>query len=180
MKYSLTKMRNLLLVAGTGRNSGKTTMVCRVTQQFRDMGIISVKISPHFHEPSEGLILISKNMGYVIYEETNRGISKDTSRMLRCGAKRVFYAQIAESYLENAFAELIKWIPENNPVVCESPALIKCVEPGIFVIMISDNEMNTKNIAEMRLFPHSEYSLQKLSDTEILPFEFSKGIWSYI
>lgn len=172
-------MQNLLLVAGTGRNSGKTTMVCRVTQQFRDTGIISVKISPHFHEPSEGLILISKNRGFIIFEETNCATNKDTSRMLQCGAKKVLFAQIAEGYLKEAFMEIIKFVPENNPVVCESPSLIKYIEPGIFVIMISDNEQGTKSVSEMSHLPHSEYTLSRLSDTETLPFDFSRGKWSY-
>jgi hypothetical protein len=177
--YDMKKMHNLLLVAGTGRNSGKTTMVCRVTQQFRHLGIISVKISPHFHEPSKGLLLVSKNQGYIIYEETNHGTSKDTSRMLQCGAKRVLYAQVHEGFLNEAFSEIIKNIPENGPVVCESPSLIRHVRPGVFVIMISDNEVDAKNIAEMRLLPHSEYNLKMLLETEVLPFNFSNGMWTY-
>jgi len=171
-------MRNLLLVSGTGRNSGKTTMVCRVIQQFRDFGIISVKISPHFHDPSEGLIPLYVNQGFIIYEETNRSTSKDTSRMLRCGASRVFFAQVSEDYLGKAFNELRKWIHANNPVVCESPSLIKYVDPGVFVIMISGTGINSKDIEEMRLLPHLEYDLKKLSDTASLPFGFDTGGWT--
>ena len=172
-------MENLLLVAGTGRNSGKTTMACRVIRQFRNLGITAVKISPHFHEPSKGLNLISENKEYYIYEETCQGTSKDTSRMLKCGAERVFLAQTAEAYLPEAFSEILKNIPENRPVVCESPALIRFVEPGVFIIMIADNELNNKNTGEMQLVGHSEYTLKKLSETDVLPFRFHNGVWKY-
>jgi hypothetical protein len=175
----MEKMENLLLVAGTGRNSGKTTMVCRIIRQFRNQGIIAVKISPHFHEPSKELKLISENKEYYIYEEKNKGTSKDTSRMLKCGAERVFLAQTAEAYLPEAFSEIIKNIPENRPVVCESPALIRFMEPGVFIIMIADNELNKKNITEMQFVDHSEYNLKKLSETDILPFKFHDGVWNY-
>jgi hypothetical protein len=175
----MEKMENLLLVAGTGKNSGKTTMVCRVIRQFRNLGIIAVKISPHFHEPSKGLALISEKKEYNIYEETDQGMSKDTSRMLKCGAERVFLGQTAEGYLLEAFSKIIKKIPENRPVVCESPGLIKYIEPGVLIIMIAGNELNKKNITEMQLVHHSEYTLKKLLETDTLPFKFNKGVWSY-
>jgi len=41
---------NLLLIAGTGNKSGKTTLACRVIEQFRQSGISAVKITPHFHD----------------------------------------------------------------------------------------------------------------------------------
>jgi hypothetical protein len=175
----MQKMENLLLVAGTGRNSGKTTMVCRIIRQFHNLGIIAVKISPHFHEPSKGLGLISENKEYNIYEETDQATSKDTSRMLKCGAEKVFLGQTAEEYLLEAFSEIIKKIPENRPVVCESPALFKYIDPGVFIIMIAGNELNKKNIGEMQLVYHSKYSLKKLSETDTLPFKFNKGVWTY-
>jgi hypothetical protein len=33
---------NLLLIAGTGNKSGKTTFDCRVIEQFRECGIAAV------------------------------------------------------------------------------------------------------------------------------------------
>lgn len=172
-------MPNLLLVTGTGRKSGKTTMVCRITGQFREIGIISVKISPHFHEPSEGLKLITGNQRYLVYEETNPSTSKDTSQMLKIGAERVFFIEVSDGYLEEAFSAIVKIIPENRPVVCESPGLYKYLRPGVFVIMIADNELNYKDITEMKRIPHAEFTLQKLSETAVLPFKFGSGGWNY-
>ncbi len=83
---------NLLIIAGTGNKSGKTSMACRIIGQFRHHEIVSVKITPHFHKTTPGLVLISEKSGYSVYEETNNDISKDTSRMLNAGASRVFFA----------------------------------------------------------------------------------------
>lgn len=173
----MKEIKNLFLIAGSGRNSGKTTMVCRITRQFRNLEIISVKISPHFHEPSSGLKELSRAKGYNIYEETDRRSEKDTSRMLQCGAKRVFYVQVSEGCLGEAFNELMKNVPSDCPVVCESPSLIRYVEPGVFVIMMSEDDTRKKDISEMMKARHSKYTLAALSGAEALPFEFINGKW---
>ena len=80
---------NLLLIAGTGTRSGKTSMACKIIEQFPDLEITAIKISPHFHETTTGLISKSEKKGYSIYEETNRGTLKDTSRMLHSGAHKL-------------------------------------------------------------------------------------------
>ena len=73
-----------------------------------------------------------ENPGYAIYEETNRELSKDTSRMLRAGASRVFFAKVTDNSLFEAFNEILNLIPEDSPVICESPALRNFIEPGLF------------------------------------------------
>jgi len=44
-------INNLLLIAGTGNKSGKTTLACKVIEQHREHGIIGIKITPHFMKP---------------------------------------------------------------------------------------------------------------------------------
>ncbi|TAL59958.1 MAG: hypothetical protein EPN88_16615 [Bacteroidetes bacterium] len=80
---------NLLLIAGTGTKSGKTSIACRIISQFKILNITAIKISPHLHEVTPGLIPLIEKKGYSVYEETNRNTSKDTSRMLHSGAKEV-------------------------------------------------------------------------------------------
>ncbi|MBK8884338.1 MAG: hypothetical protein IPN67_18855 [Bacteroidales bacterium] len=47
---------NLLLIAGTGTKSGKTTMACKIIRQFSELKITAIKITPHFHETTPGLL----------------------------------------------------------------------------------------------------------------------------
>ena len=72
---------NLLLIAGTGIKSGKTTIACRIIEQFSNLNITAIKISPHFHVTTLGLNIIYEEEGYAIYKETNSDATKDTSRM---------------------------------------------------------------------------------------------------
>jgi len=170
---------NLLLIAGTGNKSGKTTFACRVIDQYRDSGIVAVKITPHFHETTPGLILLKESQGYSIYEETDPETNKDTSRMLKAGAARVFFAKVTDNNLGAAFSEILEFIPSGTPVVCESPALRHFAEPGLFVIMKSDENNNNKDINKLLDLPHVMFHLYDISSRTTIPFDFTEGKWKY-
>jgi hypothetical protein len=170
---------NLLLIAGTGNKSGKTTFACRVIEQFRQCGIAAVKITPHFHEITPGLLLLAENKGFSIFEELDPSTNKDTSRMLSAGAKKVFFAKVTDNDLLNAFNEILKFIPDGTPIVCESPGLRYFLNPGIFIIMRSEESYNAKNINKLLKLPHVLMELKGLNKIEHLPFSFSNGKWSF-
>ena len=171
------KSNNLLLVAGSGRNSGKTTIVCKIIEQFRGLEITSVKISPHFHPPSDGLVHYLRKPGYEIFEETNRDSSKDSSRMLQSGAKKVYYIQTIEESISRAFSDVYISIPTDKPVICESPSLINFIKPGLFIIMISPSGNNLKKIENLKKFPHIEFTYWEILKNNTLPISFEDGIW---
>jgi hypothetical protein len=168
---------NLLLIAGTGNKSGKTTLACRVIEQFRQSGISAVKITPHFHDITPGLLLLSENKGYSIYEELDPQSAKDTSRMLRAGAQKVFFAKVTDNDLLTAFTEILKFMPDDTPIVCESPGLRYFLDPGIFIIMRSEEAYNTKDINKLLKLPHVLMKLNDFNKMERLPFSFSNGKW---
>lgn len=171
------KVPNLLLIAGTGNKSGKTTMACRIIEQFSKSDIIGVKITPHFHETTPGLVLLSDRQGYSIYKETDREADKDSSRMLRSGAAMVFFAKVTDNYLLASFSEIMEFIPPGTPVVCESPSLRYFTDPGLFVIMESDNSHNKKDIKALCDLPHVMFHLSDLISLTSLPFDFAGGKW---
>jgi hypothetical protein len=168
---------NLLLIAGAGTNSGKTTMACRIIENFPKLRITAIKITPHFHETTPGLILMSEKDGYAIYEETYFEGSKDTSRMLKSGAARVFFAKVLDNKLLDAFKEILDELPPGAPVICESPALRNFVEPGVFIIMTSGNIDKHKNIKYLQALPHLMMKLEKLENMKPFPFGFENGRW---
>jgi hypothetical protein len=171
------KTNNLLLVAGTGRNSGKTTIICKIIEQFRDLEITSVKISPHFHPPSDGLRSYCRKPGYEIFEETNRHSLKDSSRMLQSGAKKAYYIQTTEENINQAFSEVYLNIQFDKPVICESPSLINYIKPGLFIIMTSPSGNNLKKIENLKRFPHIECTYSEIISKNPLPVIFENGIW---
>lgn len=171
------KMPNLLIIAGTGTKSGKTSLACRLIGQFRHAGVIGIKITPHFHETTPGLELLAEGSGHVVFEEKNRETNKDTSRMLRAGAARVFYIKATDNTLPGAFREIPGLIPGNVPVVCESSALRLFVYPGLFVVMKHHGNENQKDIEQLLMFSHKAFTLDDLASGRDLPVGFSYGTW---
>lgn len=169
----------LLIVAGTGTKSGKTSFACRLIEQFSSSGICSVKISPHFHQKTEGLVEIFSGEGYAAYLETNKESGKDTSRMLNAGASRVYLLLVWDSDVGPVFERLMKDIPENIPVVCESPSLRNYFEPGVFVIMSSGSEFKRQDLSHLQDLPHLKLKLQDLNGAEPLPVSFTDGRWRH-
>ncbi|HVN59564.1 MAG TPA: hypothetical protein VMT63_14795 [Bacteroidales bacterium] len=170
------RIPNLLIVGGDGRNSGKTAMICRIIAQLKDERIIPVKISPHFHEPSRGLVEITSEEGYRIFEETSLWSAKDTSRMLQAGAQKVYYIQSSEEALAMAFGKLGELLPADSAVVCESPALIKYIEPGLFILM-KGSDRPSKDISEIENYSHYSFTVEQLDKEILLPFVVSGGEW---
>jgi hypothetical protein len=171
---------NLLLIAGTGTKSGKTSLACKIIRQFRDLNITAIKISPHFHETTEGLISKSENNGYAIYEETNNESSKDTSRMLKAGASKVYFAKVWDDRLFEVFKKIMGYIPSGVPVICESPALRNFAEPGVFIIMTSDSINKHKDISHLEALPHVMFKLEDLEGIDSLPIGFEEGRWIFM
>jgi molybdopterin-guanine dinucleotide biosynthesis protein len=128
----------LVIVAGTGRKVGKTTVACRIIERFRSYNITGVKISSHFHEPQEHLKLIHRHTDYIIWEEISSTVDKDSSRMLASGATRSFYIQACKGKSVPAFIKLLEVIPDDSMIVCESPSLVEGIIPGALIIVRGD------------------------------------------
>ena len=168
---------NLLLIAGTGTKSGKTTMVCRVIEQFNELNITAIKITPHFHETTPGLKTIYEEQEFAIYEETDTDSTKDTSRMLRSGASKVYFAKVFDDRLLFVFNKINELIPEGTPIICESPALRNFIEPGVFIIMSSKTTRTRKDISKYLAFPHLYFEYEELPEISSIPVRFANGGW---
>ena len=131
------KHNNLLIVAGTGRNVGKTEFICQLIKKFRlTANIYTLKVSAVY--PDEG-IYHGNHAGTEIvgrlFEETRIDLDKDTSRVLRAGAKRAFYLRSDNDCIEEGYLEFRSLIPEDAVVVCESNSLRMAVEPGLMILV---------------------------------------------
>lgn len=168
---------NLLIIAGTGNKSGKTSVACRLINEFRDLGIIAVKITPHFHETTPGLVLLREEPGFSVYRETNGNLTKDTSRMLKAGASVVYFAKVHDDNLLAAFNAIVDLTDRGRPLICESPALALRTEPGLLIIMKSSPEYNQKDISQLLKLPHVELTLDEVNSDSALPVLFKEGRW---
>lgn len=136
---AMGKLTNLLIVAGVGRNVGKTEFVCRLIAQFADQKeVFGLKVSA-IH-PDEAIYHGDHSTlpaGICLFEETRAGLDKDTSRMLQAGAKKVYYLQGDDEQIRAGFEQFQHLIPESAPIVCESSSLWKYVQPGLLVLIKS-------------------------------------------
>ena len=132
----MAKLKELLIVAGGGRNVGKTEFACRLIEQFSTQTeIYGLKVSA-IH-PDEAIYHgdHSTQQFANLSEETRYDKEKDTSRMLRSGAKKVFYLQGDDEQIRTGFWEFQRMIPAAAPVICESSSLWKYVRPGLLVLV---------------------------------------------
>lgn len=136
---------NILLISGTGRDTGKTLLATKIIEKFSVMGITAIKVSPHFHSLQEQPLLLGIPKFFEVYEETNPIGQKDSSRMLKAGAIKVFYIQCNDKTLERVLSIMIMHLDKDMPIICESGALSKYIIPGIHVLM---TPILRKNIGE--------------------------------
>ena len=139
----LTELPNLLLVAGTNRKVGKTTFICKVINQFKNHKIIGIKITPHFHNSRENKKVIIENEQLFISEELDCISNKDSSLMLQNGASKVYYVETRSEDFE-AVVSLLKKLPGDIPLICESASLRKAVKPGLMIMIDNENISDKK------------------------------------
>ena len=143
---------SILLVSGTGRNSGKTTLVCDIINNVsQKQRVIGLKISSHFHKTSSKQIEVYSTGNCSIYEETDFNSQKDSSRMLRAGAFKVFYIQCNDSNLEKVLFEIDNIIPIELPIVCESGSLGLFCKVGLHVVVKDECYIGDKQSANANM-----------------------------
>jgi len=166
-------MRNIpgmLIIGGNARNIGKTTLACRIIKEFSDHhDIIGLKIVTHrkgdenYHGTKEKELTDE----FKIFEEKNAGIPKDTARMLRAGAKKVFMIRTKEQFLKEAINKFFSMINSSNIFVCESNSLNNIIKAGVYLMVKSPYVENEKQSAR---------KLEKIADMVILSEQNSVAI----
>ena len=130
---------NMVLLSGSGRNVGKTTLACNFISLLGEkQKITALKLSPHFHKMNHKQILVHESDDFKIYRETDDTTNKDSSRMLRAGAENVYFIQAADKSIDKAWIELQNYLPAKGLIVCESGSLGQTVKPGIHFLLINN------------------------------------------
>lgn len=137
--------KNILLIAGTGQNVGKTLFASKTIAHFAPtFPVVSIKISPHFHFLDPNTEIITETVDYSISRETNPNGNKDSQRFLVAGSKDVYYIQCHDDKLHLAFNKLVQYLPVDAPIICESGGLRQLIKPGIFLMINKKNNQNIK------------------------------------
>ena len=166
----MRNFQNLILIAGAGRNVGKTWLACKIIEHIsKATAVIAIKISSHLHEIEEGQKIIANTAHYQIIEECLNS-TKDSSRMRKAGAKRVFYIQTKQENLEEAFDIILNELT-NYALICESGGLHEIVQPGLFFYVYRNEIPDNKN----QILKHNP---MMVNFSEIEKFDLTKIIWN--
>ena len=120
--------------------------------------LVAIKITPHFHEPTIGLVSLFETDNSRIYKETDFSAGKDSSLFLQAGAETVFYIQSTDAFLEEAFNLATAQLTPEQPIVIESVRLRTIMAPEMFVFM-------QKNFEDVN---PSSMEMHKLADVIVL------------
>jgi len=124
----------MILIAGDGRNVGKTTLACQLIREWSAREpVTAIKTSPHFHALQSDDEILERGAGYVIVRE-NKLSQKDSSLFLQAGASTVYFIMASQEKLGEAFLRLLPEL-EGKMVIAESGGLNEYVRPGRFLFV---------------------------------------------
>lgn len=141
----------MILVAGDGRNVGKTTFC---TQLIRNLSakteVIAIKTTPHRHVLTEGLEIIATTGDYTVALE-KAAHQKDSARLLQAGAGKVYLVMADQQHVGKAFSHISDQV-QGKVCVAESGSLAAYVQPGYF-FFIKDHAGEIKKKAHLVFNP---------------------------
>lgn len=134
----------MILVAGNSRNSGKTSMACNLIRHLSENHqVVAVKFTSIRPEEADfhGRHAEGFDEDFIVREEVNPPEGKDTNLMLKAGAVKVFYVSAHEKFLEKALLLFLTKVINKQLIVCESRSLRTIVKPGLFLMMMRQNDL---------------------------------------
>ena len=144
----------MLMIGAAGRNAGKTEFACGVVRAFAGrIDLVGLKVTTirerHGTCPrgGEGCGACALDGRYDIAEETDGASSKDTSRLLAAGARRVFWLRVLRPHLAEGMQALLDRVGRDTVIVGESNSLRTVVKPGLFLLLRDSASTATKESA---------------------------------
>ncbi len=131
LQHDRVPFPNMILIAGDGRNVGKTTFTSQIigTLSARTE-VIAIKTTPHKHVLTEGLEMLVQTEDYMVALEKG-GHRKDSAILRQAGAAEVFVIMAEQQFLSKAFSHISAYI-HGKICVAESGGLVEIVQPGVF------------------------------------------------
>jgi hypothetical protein len=103
---------------------------------------------------------------------------KDTSKLIRAGAKKAYLVHGNEEHVITAFLKLFSTFPADVPVICESAGLAYHINAGLLILLKRDG-YDKKNLFE-QLKDKADLIITsdgQQFDTDISGIGFENGKW---
>jgi len=151
----MQRLNNMLMIGSTGPNTGKTKLACRLIKKFcPEKDIIGIKVTTIKEKDGQcprggqGCGVCSSLEGdCLITEETNPGSKKDTGKLLKAGAKKVFWLRVLKDHLKEGIKAVLDKTGTGSALICESNSLRTVAEPGIFLMVTNNRQQSWKKTA---------------------------------
>ena len=121
-------------IAGGGSGVGKTTVACRILEQFPSWGAIKYTKTPVYGSVTDDLKVLSEK-------------GKDTKRFLDAGAGRVLWVRSPFHELSEVLPMAFEMLSHLEGVIVEGNSAVEVLRPDI-VIFIAGHEGKIKQGAE--------------------------------
>lgn len=165
---------NMVIIGGNSRNSGKTTMACEIISKLSGIHeVIGLKVTSvrPGEDEMHGVHTDESISEFSLFEEINTVSAKDTSKMLRSGAIRVFYVKVSDKFIEKAVLHFMSKYINKQVIVCESRSLRRIINPGLFLMMMRlPEEGKSKNDIETFLSLADKVFCSNTDQTEMKQF----------
>jgi molybdopterin-guanine dinucleotide biosynthesis protein A len=166
----------MILVGATARDLGKTALAGRLIEALRPGAkVVGVKVTTVRDKGAkcprggDGCGACSSLTGsYEIREETDPGGDKDTSRLLKAGAARVFWLMARREALAEGLDALMARIDRDAVIVAESNSLRQVVAPGLF-LMLKGQERDRVKPTAREVMPFVDISVPSVGGKAAYP-----------
>ncbi len=145
--HKMRKYDNLIIIGGTGRNIGKTTLAEKLIARFSgEVPVTALKIAniKPGDETFHGHDIRTFQDKIRIEKETRTDGHKDSMRFLKAGAAASWYIQTEDAYLPETFPEIEKILRKSPWIICESNSLRNFVRPAVFVMIRGKETFSAK------------------------------------
>lgn len=171
-----------MMAGAAGRNLGKTEFLCRaIRRQSAFQPVVGIKITTIDDSLAEYRRI---DAPFEVSIEEPADDNKDTHRMFRSGASKVFWLRVKRPHLEDGLNALFHAMEKNGVdltsdcLVMESGGARNFIEPGLFFIIRENSDALKPSCAEVA---HFADRLNTVSGNgwEVLPEDmvFENGRW---
>jgi hypothetical protein len=123
----------IIVVGGSGKNVGKTSLVCGIIKALPEFRWMAVKVTSHSH-----------GLEQPIFEDSIAGTGTDTARYLAAGAERAFLISAGEHDLGRLLADLRGMAEAGAHWTFESNRVLKFLRPDVFLAVDEPAEVGRK------------------------------------
>ena len=141
----------IVMVGGSTRNIGKTSVVEGLIGATADLNWTAVKITQFGHgvcsgdcETCDCAVNVDQ---FSITEERSRNTGSDTSRFLAAGARRSLWVRSKQGELYTALPAFRKEIEKDGFVIVESNSLRNSIEPAVYLQVLDPSNSDFKSSA---------------------------------